>query len=632
MPYPALALGLPAAAAGLAYLDAKLGFAYDRTLLRAIIVAAFHNWRNESQDKVNLFYLLETRATTKSSADQVFLMFEDRTWTYAQTYEAARKYGNWLKARYNLKKGDIVALDMPNSDYYLFLTWGLWSIGVKPALINYNLTGKALTHCVQAANSVLLLVDAELEANINEEVRTTLDGLPIEFFTSSLRAEVEAASSERPPDSLRSGDMAKDMAVLIYTSGTTGLPKAAIVTWAKLLVGGYFCTGHLGTRKTDIFYTAMPLYHSSATIMGHCHVLTAGATFALGKKFSTKTFWKDVRRFNATQIQYVGETLRYLLTAPPEIDPVTGENLDKKHNVRMAFGNGLRPDVWERFRERFDIEWICEFYGATEGFLATWNATRNDFASGAIGRNGALYGLLMRQRLAVIKMDPETDTVWRDPKTGFGQRVPRGEVGELMFFIPNVGKVDDTFQGYYNNKKATEGKIVRDVLTKGDALFRSGDLVSWDPEGRLYFHDRIGDTFRWKSENVATTEVSHMMGLHPSVDEANVYGVQLPNHDGRAGCVAIVLREPSNASIMKSLASHARKTLPKYAVPIFLRVVNDMSAAVTGTNKQQKHELRQQGVDPTKMGSDELWWLQGDSYVKFGARDWQGLNGGSVKL
>lgn len=376
----------------------------------------------------------------------------------------------------------------------------------------------------------------------------------------------------------------------------------------------------------------MPIYHSSATVMGFSHILEAGATFAIGKKFSTKTFWKDVRRFDATMIQYVGETLRYLLAAAPEIDPVTGENLDKKHIVHTAFGNGLRPDVWEKFRERFAVEKICEFYGATEGFLATWNATRNHYAAGAIGRNGWLYGLMVKSKMAIVDIDHDTDTVLRDPKTGFGRQVPRGQIGELMFVLPDVNNMDEKFQGYYNNKAATESKIVRDVLKKGDGYFRSGDLISWDTEGRMYFHDRIGDTFRWKSENVATTEVSQMMGLHPAVQEANVYGVQLPNHDGRAGCVAIVLRESPTQEVMTSLAQHARETLPKYAVPIFLRVVTDMTAQVTGTNKQQKHELRLQGVDPKKIGTDELWWLKGQTYVKFGHKEWQDLNGGSVRL
>ena len=374
----------------------------------------------------------------------------------------------------------------------------------------------------------------------------------------------------------------------------------------------------------------MPIYHSSATIMGYTHVLEAGATFAIGKKFSTKTFWKEARAYNATMVQYVGETCRYLLAAPPDTDPATGENLDKKHRIRVAFGNGLRPDVWERFRERFGIEVVAEFYGATEGIFVTLNSTRNDFAAGAIGRAGWLFSMIMKRRLAIIDVDRDTDLPVRDPKTGLGRQVARGEAGELMFVIPDETK--ERFQGYYNDEAATQSKIVRDLLKKGDLYFRTGDLVSWDPEGRMYFHDRMGDTFRWKSENVATTEVSQMMSEHPAVQEANVYGVQLPHHDGRAGCVAMVLKEAPSAALMASLAGHARRTLPRYAVPLFLRVVPNFDAQMTGTNKQQKHGLRSEGVEPQKVGGDGLWWLQGDAYVEFSQEDWDRLNNGKVKL
>ncbi|KAH8197739.1 hypothetical protein TruAng_008073 [Truncatella angustata] len=601
-------------------------------MLRGITRAVWRHDRREKADRVNNFYSLEERATNKATGSNIFLMFEDRTWTYAQCYDMAMRYGNWLKIKYNLKKGDVVAMNLQNSDHYILLCFGMWSIGVKPAFINYNLTGKALTHCVEAANAVLMLADPELEKNVDEYVRTTLNGLKIDFLTEQAHSEIKATTAERPPDSLRSGDTGKDMAILIYTSGTTGLPKAAIISWSKLTVAGNFCTGWLYTRPTDIFYTCMPIYHSSATVMGFSHILEAGATFAIGKRFSTKTFWKDVRRFDATMIQYVGETLRYLLAAPSEIDLSTGEKLDKKHRVHTAFGNGLRPDVWEKFRERFGIESIAEFYGATEGFLATWNKTRNDYAAGAIGRNGWIYELVMNSKMAIIDVDPDTSEVRRDPKTGLSRKVPRGEVGELMFHIPDMENSTEQFQGYYNNKGATDSKVVRNVLKKGDGYFRSGDLIRWDREGRMYFHDRIGDTFRWKSENVATTEVSQMMGMHPSVQEANVYGVELPNHDGRAGCVAIVLKEEPSDSVMNGLAEHGRKMLPKYAVPIFLRVVKDVGSSITGTNKQQKHDLRVQGVDPYKVGSDELWWLKGNTYVKFSHKDWQELNGGRVKL
>ncbi|KAI0102695.1 fatty acid transporter protein [Nemania sp. FL0031] len=589
----------------------------------------YRNYRRESGDRANSFYRLEEIATGKS-ASRVGIAFEDRSWTYAQMYEAALKYGNYLQSKFNLRPKDIVALDLMNSDHFLLICFGLWSIGVRPACINYNLTGDALCHCVKTANSVLMLVDPDVESNVDEAVRKKLGGLRIEFLTEDFISAAMATDPVRPPNEVRSGEIGRDMAILIFTSGTTGLPKAAIVSWSKLITASNFVRGWLNTRPSDVLYTPMPLYHSSAMIMGFFHCFEAEATFAVGRKFSTKTFWKDVRKHNATIIQYVGETCRYLLAARPEMDPATGEDLGKNHNVRMALGNGLRPDVWANFQERFGIEAVAEFYSATESFGGTWNLCRNEFTRGAIGRNGWLYDLVMGRKHRIVARDHETDSPYRDPNTGLCVAVRRGEVGELLFLL--TGDTTKDFQGYHNDPKATNSKIIRDVFKKGDAYFRSGDLVSWDLDGRMYFHDRIGDTFRWKSENVATTEVSATMGSHAAVGEANVYGVQLPHHDGRAGCAAIALKTAPDEALLQSLAEHARANLPKYAVPIFLRLGKGLSAAMTGTNKQQKHNLRVEGVDPAKVGDDELYWLKDNTYVRFSQEDWNRVDNGKVKL
>lgn len=373
----------------------------------------------------------------------------------------------------------------------------------------------------------------------------------------------------------------------------------------------------------------MPLYHSSASILGFCTCLGVGATLSLGKKFSTKLFWEDCRATKATTIQYVGETCRYLLSAPPQIDPVTGENLDKKNNVRLAFGNGLRPDIWNPFKERFGIEAIAEFYTATESTSAAWNYSRNDFSKGAIGRIGTIGTLLVGNNAAIVELDWASELPKRDPATGLCRPVEKGEPGELLYKL-DPADITGKFQGYFGNKGSTESKILRNVIEKGDAWFRTGDMITSDKEGRTFFNDRIGDTFRWKSENVSTSEVSEALGMHSAVTEANVYGVELPHHDGRAGCVAIVLAEEPNDRVMRELASHVQQQLPKFAVPIFLRVTKQME--LTGTNKQQKYVVRSQGVDPMKTGADELYWLRDGRYVRFGHGEWQELNGGRVKL
>ncbi|OIW22679.1 acetyl-CoA synthetase-like protein [Coniochaeta ligniaria NRRL 30616] len=629
---------MPAAAAGAAYLNARGSLFYDAQMLRAAAPSFLNMLWDQYRGRLNSFYRLETLATAKASADRPFLLFDDEKYTYSQAYDYVLRYGHWLKTQMGVNKGDIVALDFQNTAQFVFLFMAVWEIGAKPAFINYNLSGKALIHCLKRANTRLVLIDPNVAENVGEDVRQELPGVRFGVFGSELASDAAAADPVRYPDELRGAEKTEDMAILIYTSGTTGLPKAAVVSWGKVFMTGAFTSRLCATKTTDTYYIAMPLYHSTATLMGFGHVLQVGATLALGRKFSTSQFWHEVRKHQATIILYVGETCRYLLSAPPVLDPVTGENLDRQHRVHTAFGNGLRPDVWNKFKERFGIEKIVEFYGATEGNFATWNVSCNDFSVGAIGRNGWLYDVALKPAMGIVEVDHDTDLPKRDEKTGFCRRAASGEPGELLFALPPA-EVEKRFQGYFGDNEATNKKVMRDVFKKGDAWFRTGDVVRWDSEGRMYFNDRIGDTFRWKSENVSTAEVAHILGLHPAVHEANVYGVQLPHHEGRAGCAAIILNpaitgpngQPSS-EVLKSMANHVQKELPKYALPLFLRVLKDQGMQTTGTNKQQKHHLREEGVDPQKTGEDAVFWLRNGTYQRFTTRDWAELNGGRVKL
>ncbi|TVY58272.1 Fatty acid transporter protein, partial [Lachnellula suecica] len=623
-----LALAAPAAVAGLAYVNAKTSLFYDYSIVAPGLKASVIQSIREKRDRISTFYTIEEHAQGKF-ANKPLILYEGRQWTYKEVYQTALKYGTWLKTKHHIKPKEVVAMDFMNSEKFIFVWLGLWAIGAKPAFINYNLTDKALAHCIRVSTTRLVLVDPEVSHNVNESVRNELPSVQFEVFTPELEAEVMTTEGVRQPDSARSEDKGTNMAVLIYTSGTTGLPKPAIVSFQKILGTGKLLPSWTSLSKNDIFYTAMPLYHSSAAMLGFCVVAQNGATIAIGRKFSTKSFWADCRTSNATIIQYVGETCRYLLSAPSEIDPATGQNLDKKNNVRMAFGNGLRPDIWNRFKERFDIPEIAEFYAATEGSSGSWNFSRNEFSRGAIGRNGKLVKLLFGSAAARVLLDWETEEPWRDPKTGFCKQVAAGEAGEQLYKL-DPDNIVKNYQGYYNNTKSTESKIMRNVFAKGDAYFRTGDMLLADADGRTYFSDRIGDTFRWKAENVSTNEVSEALGHHASVSEANVYGVELPHHDGRAGCVAIVLADEPNEKLMQDLATHAHSKLPRFAVPLFLRITKEMAA--TGTNKHQKHVIRAQGVDPEKTGGDEFYWLKGGTYVKFGKRDWDELNGGKVRL
>jgi len=303
--------------------------------------------------------------------------------------------------------------------------------------------------------------------------------------------------------------------------------------------------------------------------------------------------------------------------------------------------------VWANFKERFGIETIAEFYAATEGPSGLFNLNRNEFTDGAVGYGGALSNTLLGANSAVLEMDYDENKPLRDPKTGFCVPVKPSDPGELVFKLDEK-EIDAKFQGYYRNKGASSSKILRDVLAKGDAWFSTGDIMRKDLEGRWFFNDRIGDTYRWKSENVSTAEVAEVVGQKREfIDEANVYGVLVPGHDGRAGCAAILLNDGAQAKFnatgdieqryLDDLAAYAQKQLPRYAVPIFLRIFKDEANAYrTGTNKQQKHHLRNEGVDPTvvKTKGDRLYWIPpGEkTYRQFAESDWKSLGAGQVKL
>ncbi|RII23768.1 hypothetical protein CUC08_Gglean012593 [Alternaria sp. MG1] len=639
-----LPLALPAAAAGLAYLNGRHGFTYDWPLLSSFVGSSIAGALQERRDTLNLFYELEAHAKSSSRANHAWIIFQGKTWTYAQAYDVVLRYGNWLKSK-GVEKDEIVAMDFVNSEVFMWVWFGLWSIGAKPAFINYNLSGKPLVHTIKTSTARLVLVDQEskdkfsqdalkehgltrvqhadkvkytfeqeqsdvplsvknqaqtpqaaVQAGAVSEPLTAQRNLEIIFFDDALTSTILTHPPTRLPDSSRSDQKRSSMAMLIYTSGTTGLPKPAVI---------------------------------SASVLGACAVLRAGSTIALSKKFSHKTFWPEIRSSHATILHYVGETCRYLLSAPPS-------PLDKQHNIRAAFGNGLRPDVWEPFKQRFGIETIYEFYAATEAPGGLFNRSTNSFSSGAIARNGSLGNLLMSRKLTLVRMDPNSDPPepLRDPVTGLCEISDYNENGELLGKL-DAANIKDDFQGYYGNEKATNSKIIRDVKEKGDAYFRSGDLMRWDNEGRFWFVDRIGDTFRWKAENVSTAEVSEAVGKHPAVAEANVYGVSVPGHDGRAGCAAIVFEQgvgEVNDKLLQELAQHVKKELPAFAVPVWIRVTMEMQ--LTGTNKQQKVELQKEGIDPQVMEEkgDVLYWLRDGTYRRFTMEDLKSIEGGNVKL
>ncbi len=386
---------------------------------------------------------------------------------------------------------------------------------------------------------------------------------------------------------------------------------------------------YLRLTPNDKFYTCLPLYHGAAQGLCTTPVVFSGASMRLGRKFSHKTFWPEVYQSKANRLQYVGELCRYLVNAP--VHP-----LERSHCLQEAWGNGMRPDVWEVFRQRFNIPIIHELYAATDGLGATFNQNRGEFSRNAIGLRGVLWHRSNGGREVRAKINPDTEDIVRD-QNGWVVKAGVNEPGEVLHKVEPEMKVA-SFKGYFKNDSASEKRWMHSVFEPNDLWFRSGDVMRQDADGRVYFVDRLGDTYRWRSENVSTNEVSDVMGTFAQIAECNVYGVQVPHADGRCGCAMIVPQPPATPDTLDlaSLAQHVIARLPRYAVPLFLRVTPQLS--YTGTFKIQKGQAKREGVDLDLIeaagSQDRLYWLPpgSQSYVPYCRSDWEALKQGKVKL
>jgi len=410
---------------------------------------------------------------------------------------------------------------------------------------------------------------------------------------------------------------------LLYTSGTTGLPKAIIMSTGRELTTGYLTARYLKLKPSDRFYSCMPALHGAFHGLCCLPSIHAGCTIVLSRKFSHQTFWPEIRESRANIVQYVGELCRYLLNAPPS-------PLDKEHNVHMVWGNGMRPDVWEPFRARFGIPVVNELYAATDGLGATFSDNQGAFTQHTIGKRGLLWRLTFGRSEKRIKIDVDTEEIIRNDK-GFAIECDVNEPGEVIHKLDPAAPIYPT---YYKNDAALK-RLLKDVFKKGDLWFRSGDMHRMDADGRVYFVDRLGDTFRWKSENVSTNEVADILGQWPQIAEANVYGVSVPKADGRCGCAAVVFSEgitEANADF-KGLGKYMLSSLPRYAVPIFLRITPALE--YTGTLKIQKGRLKKEGIELEKFtGNDRMYWLPADAdeYRPFTQKDLEALRAGTARL
>jgi fatty-acyl-CoA synthase len=521
------------------------------------------------------------------------IIFEGKEWSYSQLDGKANRYAHW-GVSIGLKAGDVVALFMQNRPDYIAAWYGLTKIGVVVALINHNLQGPALLHCITVAKSKAVIVGYEII-----DLWRSIDGQTGDVAiwvgggnhpqAGDLDRALNAQSSARPSRAYREALRGKDPCLYVYTSGTTGNPKAATLSHMRVQGMSRSFIGATRTGTKDRVYVPLPLYHGTGGICGVGICLNTGAALVLRRKFSATQFWDDIVENNCTVFVYIGELFRYLISAP--VHPK-----ERLHKIKSCFGNGLRLDVWTRADERFGIPLIAEFYGSTEGNVSFINI---DGKLGAVGRIPKYAKKRFNSEL--VRFDIETEQPIRGPD-GLCQICAPDEVGEA------IGRIDPSaargrFEGYANDKAATDKKLLRDVFEPGDLWFRTGDLLKQDSDGYFYFVDRIGDTYRWKSENVSTNEVSEAIGIYDGIEQANVYGVDVPHTDGRAGMAVIVAQD---AIDMAALSAHIRGQLPSYAVPVFLRFKQEVE--VTGTFKYRKVELVQEGFDPSTI-TDPMFWM-----------------------
>jgi len=522
-------------------------------------------------------------AAAAAHADRPALIASEESLSYAALAARINRYAHWGLAE-ALPPGATIALLMPNSPDYAAIWLGLTRIGCVVALLNTNLTGEALIHGIRAAGATHLIVAVSLLPAIRE----ILSRLPVIHVLAHGKTDQFpdiAALIERFPDTEPHippfhQPRGNATALLIYTSGTTGLPKAATVPHRRLVEWSFWFAGMMDAQAEDRLYNCLPMYHSVGGVVAIGAMLVRGGAVVIRERFSASRFWDDIAAENCSIFQYIGELCRYLNNAPPSATP-------PQHRLRLACGNGLRGEVWESFQSRFKIPQILEFYAATEGSVSLYNC---EGKPGAIGRVPAY--LAHRFPVALIRIDADSNTPLRDLSGHCIPCIP-GEAGEAIGRIPS-----DSLTNFYTDGAASEKKILRGVFADGDAWFRTGDLMRKDQAGYYYFLDRLGDTFRWKGENVATTEVAAVLAACPGIAQAVVYGVAIPGHDGRAGMATIVTTENFDITTLPARLT----TLPDYARPLFIRLRPAID--ITGTFKFKTADLAREGYNT----SDPVWF------------------------
>jgi fatty-acyl-CoA synthase len=550
--------------------------------------------------------------------DAPALLSDRETLTYRALTQRANQYARWALDQ-GLAKGDVVCLLMTNRPEYFAVWLGITSVGVVVSLLNTNLVGSSLAHCIRIVSPRHIIASTEFVDALTD-VQPQLEMSPSIWTYGHEGATfpridhiMERYSGEPLSESERRTPTIDDRALFIYTSGTTGLPKAAIVSHARAMQWSHWFAGMMDVQPADRMYNCLPMYHSVGGVQVIGAMLVAGCSVVVREKFSASQFWDDVVRWDCTLVQYIGELCRYLLHTQPS----AGESL---HRVRLACGNGLAAEIWDAFKDRFRIPQIFEFYAATEGSVSLFNI------QGKRGAIGHIPGYLTHRFSPLLVLtDIDTGEPARNEQ-GFCIRCASNQAGEALGKVRNdPSALGSRFEGY-TSSEASEKKILRNVLEPGDAWFRTGDLLRKDEKGYYYFVDRIGDTFRRKGENVATSEVAEIICGFPGVLHANVYGVAVPGIEGRVGMATLVTDRDLDLS---GFHNHLASCLPLYARPVFLRIRGQ--ADLTGTFKYSKTELLRQGYNPDAC-TGSLYFDSAEEFVPLDKDLYQRIQAGEFRL
>ena len=516
------------------------------------------------------------------------LIFQDRELSYNELNQWANRISHYLQSR-GIQKGDCIAILIENRPELIASVLACAKIGAICAMLNTAQKGKVLTHSINISKPKMIIVGEECYPTYKDIRESTsiendghlylanVDTLNEQTHTPvgclDLALEIRNLNHDNPQ--LSSPITSEDPCFYIYTSGTTGLPKAVIFNNGRFMkLYGSFGIGAVRLKKDDRMYVPLPFYH--ATALGVCwsSVLANGACLIMTKKFSASGFWPDIKKYRATSFGYVGELCRYLLDQPIS-------NEDRNNGIRIIVGNGLRASIWNEFKERYDIKTIMEFYGSSEGNIGFTNLFN---FNQTVGISPFPY--------AIVQYDRETEQPILDNQSRM-IKVKKGQAGLL------IGEITPKtpFHGY-TDKAKTNSVIFENVFKRGDRWFNTGDIMRDMGFRHAAFVDRSGDTFRWKGENVSTTEVEMLLEEVPQIEEAIVYGVEIPNTNGRAGMASLKLGCDVKDFDFKDMVVQLNENIPHYAIPVFLRI--DQNIALTGTLKHQKGPLKQMAFDIEK--------------------------------